>query len=284
MKVEDWHEWRSHGLGSSDAPIVLGVSPWSTPYELWEQKTKRVKKDFSNWATDRGNKLEPVARASYEFENSIEAPPTLVVNPEFPFIRASLDGFCAADGIILEIKCPGKADHETALNGRVPEKYYPQLQHQFLACPEAKVAHYYSFDGTKGVLVIVGRDEAFIKTLFELETKFWHCIQKDTPPELTEKDFKRIDDAELEEKALCIEQLQKNLKRISEMVDKLKEELFSHETVKGRRVQLGDKWRINLCHRKGTIDYAKIPELKEIDLEKYRKPMSSYRLISEVKP
>ena len=34
----EWHEWRRKGIGSSDAPAVMKVSPWMTPYMLWEIK------------------------------------------------------------------------------------------------------------------------------------------------------------------------------------------------------------------------------------------------------
>ena len=39
QKSEEWLDWRKKGIGSSDAPIIMGVSPWKTPFELWEEKT-----------------------------------------------------------------------------------------------------------------------------------------------------------------------------------------------------------------------------------------------------
>jgi predicted phage-related endonuclease len=159
------------------------------------------------------------------------------VNPDFQYIRASLDGFNNLHGVILEIKCPGRADHETALNGRVPDKYYPQLQHQFLACPSAKVAHYYSFDGEKGVTVIVEPNREYMQTLFEAETRFWKCILNDTPPEFTEGDFKRVRSRELGD---LLSAYDKGLEELRV----LKENITKHEKIGGRRVIVNDKWKL----------------------------------------
>lgn len=53
-------------LGGSDAAAVMGLSPWATPVELWEQKTGRKKKEAPNAVQqkvyDRGHRLEPFIR------------------------------------------------------------------------------------------------------------------------------------------------------------------------------------------------------------------------------
>lgn len=242
-----WHKWRSQGLGASDAPAIMGVSPWSTPYQLWEIKTGRIKKDFSNWATERGNRLEPKARATYEFLQGFESPAMLSSNQTWPFIRASLDGYNEKHGIILEIKCPGKEDHEKALKGQIPEKYFPQLQHQLLACPAAKKVHYFSFDGEKGVCIEVLPDKEYAMKLFDALCSFWKCIQEDTPPLLGEKDFKIIDDPKLIELAAEYRKAYEAAARIN----KLRKELFEHELIVDRRVQINDM-KINLCYRQGV--------------------------------
>jgi putative phage-type endonuclease len=57
---------RSSFLGGSDAAAVMGLSPWATPVELWQQKTMRAKKEapdaaaVKRWA--RGHKMEPFIR------------------------------------------------------------------------------------------------------------------------------------------------------------------------------------------------------------------------------
>lgn len=57
---------RRHFLGGSDAAAVMGLSPWATPLELWQQKTGRAEKKNDDPAAQRrysrGHKLEPFIR------------------------------------------------------------------------------------------------------------------------------------------------------------------------------------------------------------------------------
>lgn len=53
-------------LGASDAAAVMGLSPWSTPVELWQEKTGRrpdeVPSARQQRIFDRGHRLEPFIR------------------------------------------------------------------------------------------------------------------------------------------------------------------------------------------------------------------------------
>ena len=57
---------RSEFIGGSDAAAVMGLSPWATPVELWQQKTGRASKPKVTQARqrmfERGHKLEPFIR------------------------------------------------------------------------------------------------------------------------------------------------------------------------------------------------------------------------------
>lgn len=281
MQKNEWHSWRQQGIGSSDAPVIMGVSPWSTPFKLWEEKTGLVTRDASNWATQRGNDLEPKARAMYELEFGIDMPATLAVHKDHSFLRASLDGFNADENLVLEIKCPGAADHASAMSGVVPTKYFPQLQHQLLVTG-AKAVHYYSFDGEMGVRVVVEPDVEYCKKLFDEERKFWKCVTDKTPPELIGRDFKKIRDAEL---ARLLEEYftaQSTAKSWSDEVDRIKTQILEHESLKEHaRIICGDG-KITKVVRQGSVNYKSIPELKSIDLEKFRGKSSSYFTIAKV--
>ena len=60
-----WLAWRRGGVGASDAPAIMGVSPWMDLDTLWLDKTGRRRGGFSNHAMRRGQRLEPEARALY---------------------------------------------------------------------------------------------------------------------------------------------------------------------------------------------------------------------------
>lgn len=207
QQSQDWHAWRKSGLGASDAPVIMKVSPYRTPYQLWEEKTGRASSAEDNWATRRGQEFEPRIRAEYELLHDQPMPPTLCEHKEFPFIRASLDGMSADGSVILEIKCAGKESHEIAERGEIPEKYWPQVQHQLLVTGASR-CDYFSFfiprkleDGTepptKSAIVQVTPDQAFCKILLAELFNFWALVQTDTPPPFTARDFRVVRGKEL---------------------------------------------------------------------------------------
>jgi putative phage-type endonuclease len=271
QRTESWEEWRSKGLGSSDAPIIMGASKWMTPYQLWELKTKRVKPQDSNWAMERGNQLEPKARAHYQLLCERDMPATLMEHKLYNCLRASLDGFNTADGArVLEIKCPGKEDHALALAGNIPEKYIWQLVHQ-LAVADAEVADYFSFDGNSGVIVEFKRDLKLEAQLIEKMLAFWELVKSDTPPELTERDFKVLRGKK--EKALFtkFKKLKLEADAKADALEQVRKKII--EQIQEPRVICADV-QLTRAERKGSVDYGKIPELKSVDLEKYRKKAS----------
>ena len=200
QRSDNWLAWRSKGIGGSDAPIVMGVSPYKTPYQLWEEKTGRKKPDDqSNWATERGNRLEPIARAKYELLRDIEMGPATCQHFQYEFMRASMDGWNPQLKRGLELKFAGKADHEGARAGKIPDKYWPQVQHQIFVTG-AEVIDYGSYYVPKDVpdhqgeliVVEVKPDIEYIKQYLKIAIKFWECVTTSTPPGMTTDDFKII--------------------------------------------------------------------------------------------
>ena len=61
----EWHEHRRLHRNASETPVVLGVSPFATQYQLWQQKLGLATPEV-NPAMLRGTELEPAARAAYE--------------------------------------------------------------------------------------------------------------------------------------------------------------------------------------------------------------------------
>jgi len=168
----DWLSWRREGIGASDAPVVMGLSPWQKAGELLLLKTGQQAERPANDAMERGKRLEPLARLAYVKHTGMAVEPVCVQSREHPWMRASLDGLSPDSCRVVEIKCPGEKDHRLAASGSVPEKYYPQLQH-ILAVTGLAEIHYWSFRFDHTVLLKVDRDEAFIADLVEKEAAFW---------------------------------------------------------------------------------------------------------------
>lgn len=271
QNTESWLAWRGKGLGSSDAPVVLNMSPYMTPLQLWEHKTGLVPKAFQgNYATDRGHALEGVAREHYALHTGLNPQPCNLEHPKYNFLRASLDGKDAATGILLEIKCPGKEDHELAAKGEIPEKYVAQVQHQ-LHVAEAELVHYWSFTGQHGILVEVRRNEKFIQAMVAAELEFWDRVQTKDPPPLTDRDVKTIKDEQLgflvdqwRDLKTCLGSQEKELDRIRALIEE-RMKAVGHPRIECNGLRVTNYWQ------RGNVDYAKIPQLKGLNLDAYRK-------------
>ena len=188
----EWLKWRVSGLGASDAPTVMGVSPFTTRFELYLEKTGLADRpDFhpnAIKAMARGTMMEPEARACYEKKVGVKFEANVnVIHEKYDFIRASLDGYNAEHNRIVEIKCPGKIDLAEAAKGRVPKKYLPQVQLQLLVTG-AVACDYFTYDGKDGIIVEVLPDKVYQKKLEEEMVAFWQLEQTQTPPALSLKD------------------------------------------------------------------------------------------------
>lgn len=238
QNTESWVAWRQGGIGSSDAPVVMGVSPWKTPFKLWLEKLGRVKEEELNWAiTHKGHEMEPKARASFELEMMNDFPPTIAQHKDYEFLIASLDGFNEELNAVLEIKCPGEKDHKLALDGKVPDKYWPQVQHQLLVTGASCVFYYSYFEGS-GVTIEVRPDKEYINELFQKEQEFWQHVTNKTPPPLSDLDVIELDDDFQLSVAEDYEVFSNQLESLKTTIDELKTKMLEFST--HPRVKIGN--------------------------------------------
>lgn len=268
----EWLEMRKTHIGASDAAIIMKVSPWKTPYQLWQEKLGVVEPEPENFAMREGKRKEPIARKVLEEELGMPLIPSIKLHNERSWQMASLDAMSLDESVIAEIKCPGKADHEQALSGIVPEKYYPQLQHQIEVCG-LDYAYYFSFDGVKGISIKVFRDEKYIKKLVEEEERFFECMQNFESPTMTDRDYQMQTSNEWAILACRWDQLAGQLKQLEQEEKDIKNQLIS---LCNGKSSMGGGIKVSKCHRKGVIDYTKIPELQGLNLDVYRKDPSEY--------
>lgn len=111
-----------------------------------ERLTGCVSQSFTNAAMIHGTETEPEARRAYEFFVDRDVQQVgFVQHPSIVMAGASPDGLVGDDGLV-EIKCPNTATHiETLLAGRIPDKYFKQMQFQ-MACAGRKWCDFASYD------------------------------------------------------------------------------------------------------------------------------------------
>ena len=42
LSYEEWLQLRKRGIGGSDAAVILGISPFKSTWELWNEKVKEI--------------------------------------------------------------------------------------------------------------------------------------------------------------------------------------------------------------------------------------------------
>lgn len=189
------------GIGGSDAPVVIGLSPWKSSITLWRERVNReVSRDISSEeAVSRGIKYEPILRdlfiashADYEVEHY---PFDIVFRAERPWLFATLDGeITKEDGRkgVLEIKTcsPNGKSGWDKWNGNVPDYYYAQICHQLLATGYDFAILYACLISHDGTMTI--REYEFeadecrddMEWLATEEAKFVKCVREKKMPKV----------------------------------------------------------------------------------------------------
>lgn len=188
---DEWREERRRGVGGSDVAAILGLSHYSSPYQVWLDKVEGIHDDISDKpSVEWGNILEPVIADHYAGTH----PDTDVIEPDYmlrskerPWAQASLDRVIRDPELgwgVLEIKTAGFRRADDWDDG-VPVYYQTQVQ------------HYMDVAGVKfaDVAVLIGgqdyreyrvmRDEEDAETIRSAVDSFWHDhVEAGLPPEV----------------------------------------------------------------------------------------------------
>lgn len=140
---EEWLKKRVVGIGGSDASILIGLNPYKTTTQLWDEKKGIVKpKELSNDAIEHGNALEPVLRAWFKAsypEYDVQYQENAILQSKTIEWRLySPDGLLFHEELgkgILEIKTTliQNANMLQDWNNKIPQHYYIQVLHGLLA-------------------------------------------------------------------------------------------------------------------------------------------------------
>jgi len=176
--TKEWLEWRSQGIGASDAPTIMGENPWKTAAYLLQEKCGETNTDFKNRAMERGIELEPEARKSYETKVGIRVNPACLQSAKHEWQRASVDGLAANGSAVVEIKCGESVYRKASTSRTVPDYYYGQLQHILAVTNLPSIDFYCYLPGRPGVHLLIPRHDRYIKRLLDAEYLFWQKILK----------------------------------------------------------------------------------------------------------
>ncbi len=180
QKSNEWLEWRRQGIGASDAPIVLGLSKYMKPHKLWMIKRGLSPEQRINaYVEERAQKVENAARAWIEMEMGYNYPASCAESVKYPWMKASLDGWC------YEIQSAMEAKWVTAeaLGIKIPAGHWIQMQHQMAVYECDDIIYCPSNDGINFYPRIVNRNQPYIDMMIGEEERFMEMVKAGAEPD-----------------------------------------------------------------------------------------------------
>lgn len=187
MLTAEQKELRKAGLGGSDAAVVVGLSPFKSPYQLWLEKRGEVlPNEEETLAMKFGNLLEePIAQHYCDVTGRTVRRQPMAVHTEYPFMLANIDRQILKDPRgpgILEVKTTnewsGKQIHGVT---DIPDHWYLQMQHYLAVYGYAWASCAILVGGQRFVHFDVERNEEVIRELIRQETEFWERVMTNNP-------------------------------------------------------------------------------------------------------
>ena len=193
---------RTTYLGGADVAAVLGVSPWMSPFMLYQKKIGAFVEEVTpakQKIFDRGHRWEPIVVEMLVDELRERGHDVEIIarnqryqDPEFPFLAAEIDLELLVDG--EEVNGEAKTVNPFAVKAwgdedsdEIPIYYAAQVMHGLMIKPRRRtvIAALTGFDDKPRVHWIE-RDEETIAGIRAREVEFWQRVQTRNAPDPTD--------------------------------------------------------------------------------------------------
>lgn len=284
QRSPEWFKARSGKLTGSQVGAALGLNPYKKPSDLMREMVRShhgLESEFiSNVATEWGTANEQSATNQFEmFHSSVPVVETgFHVHPEHDWLGASPDGLLGDKGLI-EIKCPyGQRKNEVPTFKPLAEQAHYQAQVQIeMFCTGREFCEFYQWAPNGDMLETEhSSDQWIFENLPKLQAFYdSFLIEREMP-----NAARYLEAEHLEQTDQTITDLVTRFSSISDQIKALdteKKDLLAEIVERcGERQSEINGHKLTKIERKGSIDYKKVPELKGVDLEQYRKNSSEY--------
>lgn len=266
----EWLAFRRNGVGSSDVAAIIGASgAYASRNQVLAEKLGRTREvtDFQKRIYEQGHEWELVVREAVVQHFGRELAPAVVQSTEHPEFFASLDGFDADRGTILEVKSTVRSELIADLeSGKVFAPWNCQVQWSMMitGATQAVLA---VVDSNTGALLLhtVNADTNMQALLhgcawdFVLEMQKCKAGQEVAANDPTVAEIARLKQVAKEAEAR-LEELNNQIKTLAQGL------LDSSGATRLEAAGVSIAWQ----ERAGAVNYKAIPELQGVDLEKYR--------------
>ena len=183
-------------IGGSDMPIIMGLSSYKTPYQLYLEKIGKSESNDTTELQHWGKIIEPAIINEFSRRNDLRVESRATIHhKEHDFLRANLDGFIPEENAVLEVKCSSFFMKDTwgdEGSDHIPMTYLVQVAF-YCALADADCAH---------IAVLIGgneyrqykynRDMQIEQVILDAAIEFWNRIETLSPPEPTDEYDMRI--------------------------------------------------------------------------------------------
>ena len=146
--TDEWHHLRKGKITGTTLKAIMGTpkARQEAIYDVIAESLREGIEEDEN-AMERGTRLEPEARAAFEFETGLSVSTTgFSQSDENEKVANSPDGLIGETEAI-EIKCPGGKNHvKIWLTNKVPDEYYWQVVQYFVVNPKLNILHFVSYN------------------------------------------------------------------------------------------------------------------------------------------
>jgi putative phage-type endonuclease len=266
---EEWFKFRKDKIGGSDIPAIMGVSPHKTRTALMQEKLGKETQltDYTRNLFKKGHEVEEMVRNSI----AMKFEPAVFVHDQNDRLIASLDGISESGEHVLEVKyTTSRETFESVRSGDIPPHFKAQCVWNCAISKASSTLLVVVYAGISHSVWIQFDQSQFEEMKLEAE-RFLSDLDSLKSEGVSLVEVKEIDVLETDR----IYQLKLKMKQLDEALKILKEE---HDTLasallekyKARKIESA-QISIQVVTRAGAIDYSKVPELKGVNLEQYRK-------------
>ena len=188
LSYQDWLQVRRSGIGGSDAAAALGLSPWKSALELWQEKVSEQNQPRQeNEAMIWGRIMEPIITREFVRRTGKNVTPmrSMLQAAKWPWMLADLDGLIEdpqrGTGV-FEVKTASALKQGEWAEDRCPDAYMLQLAHYMAVTGLSYAVICVLIGGNKLQWITVDRDDELIASLIQLERRFWQHILTQSPP------------------------------------------------------------------------------------------------------
>jgi putative phage-type endonuclease len=179
-----WLEARKEGIGASEAPAALGLSPFESPAELYLRKRGRLGPTEETEAMRWGLLLEPVIAEEYSRRTGhrIVGAQLFYRDPAGP-LMATIDVMTETHPVeIKTVGAFGAKELGEAGTDQLPEHWLIQAHQQMILTGAPLIDFAILIGGQRLVIHTVQRNKELCQLIRDRVTDFWRDVRTGIPP------------------------------------------------------------------------------------------------------